>query len=610
MADLSEEFKLDFKFGGNAEFLTKLEQLMERVDARFGSVEGSITDVSEATDDMRESMEGLNDTFRDGLSGLDTFKERISDIAKSFLSIYAIRNGLERVWSFGMESMDMAAEDERSENQLKAVLKNRGQSENFAAIRAKTFDMMHNTVYDDGAMLKGAGELATYVNGVESLNSMMDILADYAAGMTGGGAISPEQMESLATGLGMAYDGNYMALRRKGFDTSHLEALDAIVENNGQWTAKDRKKYGDALSDEEIAEIRKLGGVTEQMKVDALKESLGDWKGLAEEVNKLDSSAPTKLKNRIDEIRGDLGQRLMPIYNKLVQAIDKNMPKIREFIDDIGNMFESMADALTSNIDNLFSFGRWVADIVPKIVSFGASVIKAVGKVIELKDAVKMLLVYMAVDKVREFSRAFGEMMNGNGQGAGGILGGLARFMEDMEGEDGLAGAFANLSKSAAGTAVAVAGITWGLQQIINLADAFGQWVDEVKSAKTNADEQKVRSGANDQVISAYKDYKSGKISAEEYKKKYDAIHGTALTRDMHKGSIYDIWAAADAAREKSVGKGEAKLYNTFNNTNIEQNVSVSTDLQKIGLMLNQSVRALIETQMKRNGEIALARGV
>lgn len=610
MADLSEEFKLDFKFGGNAEFLTKLEQLMERVDARFGAVEGSITDVSEATDDMRESMEGLNDTFRDGLSGLDTFKERISDIAKSFLSIYAIRNGLERVWSFGMESMDMAAEDERSENQLKAVLKNRGQSENFAAIRAKTFDMMHNTVYDDGAMLKGAGELATYVNGVESLNSMMDILADYAAGMTGGGAISPEQMESLATGLGMAYDGNYMALRRKGFDTSHLEALDAIVENNGQWTAKDRKKYGDALSDEEIAEIRKLGGVTEQMKVDALKESLGDWKGLAEEVNKLDSSAPTKLKNRIDEIRGDLGQRLMPIYNKLVQAIDKNMPKIREFIDDLGNMFESMADALTSNIDNLFSFGRWVADIVPKIVSFGASVIKAVGKVIELKDAVKMLLVYMAVDKVREFSRAFGEMLNGNGQGAGGIMGGLARFMEDMEGEEGLAGAFANLSKSAAGTAVAVAGITWGLQQIINLADAFGQWVDENKSAKTRADEQKVRSGANDQVISAYKDYKSGEISAEEYKKKYDAIHGTALTRDMHKGSIYDIWAAADAAKEKSAGKGETHLSQTFNNTNIEQNVSVSSDMQKIGLMLNQSVRALIETQMKRNGEIALARGV
>lgn len=610
MAGLSEDFRLDFKFGGNAEFLTKLESLMERVDARFGSVESAISDTATATDDMRESMDGLNDTFRDSLSGMDSFKERIGDIAKSFLSIYAIRNGLEKVWSFGKESMDMAADDERAENQLKAVLKNRGTLENFDSIREKTFDIMNRTVYDDGAMLKGAGELATYVSGVDSLKSMMDILTDYAAGMTGGGAISPEQMESLATGLGMAYDGNYMAMRRKGFDTSKLEALDAIVENNGQWTAKDRKKYGDALSDDEIAQIRKLGGVTEQMKVDALKESLGDWKGLAEEVNKLDSSAPIKLQNRIDQLRGDLGQSLFPVYNKLVDAIDRNMPKIKDFVKAIGSMFESIADTLTSNIDNLFNFGKWIAAIVPKIVSFGGTIAKMVGKVIELKDAFKMLLVYMAVEKVREFSQSFGQMMNGDGEGGGGLLGGIAKFMEDMEGDEGLSGAFRNLSKSAAGTTIAIAGITWGLQQIVNLADAFGQWVDEVKAAKIRREDQKVLDGAAKQMIQAYRDFKAGKIDETQYKKKFDAIQGTKLTRDMFKGSMYDIWGTAEKEKAKKDGKGDTKLYNTFNNTNIEQNVSVAADLQKIGIMLNQSVRALIESQMKRNQEVALARGM
>jgi len=609
MAGLSEEFRLDFKFGGNAEFLAKLETLMERVDARFGAVESSISDTAEATNDMNESMKGLNDTFKDSLDGMNSFRERIGDIAKSFLSIYAIRNGLERVWSFGKESMDMATDDERAENQLKAVLKNRGTLENFGSIREKTFDIMNRTVYDDGAMLKGAGELATYVNGTDSLKSMMDILADYAAGMTGGGAISPEQMESLATGLGMAYDGNYMALRRKGFDTSKLEALDAIVENNGRWTAKDRKKYGDALGDDEIAEIRKLGGVTEQMKVDALKESLGDWKGLAEEVNKLDSSAPVKLKNRIDQLRGDLGQSLFPVYNKLVEAIDRNMPRIKEFIDGLGSMFETMADTLTANIDNLFSFGQWVASVVPKIVSFGGTLAKTVGKLVDMKFAFQMLLVYMSVEKVREFAKAFDEAFNGNGD-AGGILGGLNRFIEDMNGDEGLTGAFRNLSKTAVGTAIAVGGITWGLQQIIELVEAVGLVFKAEKEKKQTMEDAKARSNANDQMIQAYRDFKAGKISEAAYRKKFDAIQETRLTKDQFKGSMYDIWATPVKEEAKKEGKGDTKMYNTFQNTNIEQNVTVAADLQKIGIMLNQSIRALIESQMKRNQEVALARGV
>lgn len=612
MAELSEEFKLDFKFGGNAEFLTKLESLMERVDARFGSVESAISDTAAATDDMRESMDGLNDTFRDGLSGMDSFKERIGDIAKSFLSIYAIRNGLEKVWSFGKESMEIYSTQERAENQLKGVMKNRGTLENFQEIKDYAGDIQGRTIYGDEAMIKGAGELSTYVNGVDSLKSMMDILTDYAAGMTGGGEVSPEQMESLATGLGMAYDGNYIAMRRKGFDTSKLEALDAIVENNGQWTAKDRKKYGDALSDEEIAQIRKLGGVTEQMKVDALKESLGDWKGLAEEVNRLDSSALIRFKNALGDMRENLGKKIYPVFNKLVTAIEEHAPDIEEFFDKIGDMFSVMADTLAANLGNLFNFGKWVASIVPKIVSFGGTVAKAVGKIVELKDAFKMLLVYMAVEKVREFSQTFNQMIYGDGEKMGGILGGLAKFMEDMEGDEGLSGAFRNLSKTAVGTTVAIAGITWGLQQIVNLADAFGQWVDQEKKEKVRKEDEKVISKANDQMIAAYRDFKAGKIDEATYRRKFDAIQGTRLTKNRYKGSNFDIWATAEAAQAQAQkdGKGDTKLYNTFNNTNIEQNVSVAADLQKIGIMLNQSVRALIESQMKRNQEIALARGV
>ena len=42
---MSEVFNLDFKFGGNAEFLVKLESLLQRIDARFDSFEDDVKEL-------------------------------------------------------------------------------------------------------------------------------------------------------------------------------------------------------------------------------------------------------------------------------------------------------------------------------------------------------------------------------------------------------------------------------------------------------------------------------------------------------------------------------------------------------------------------------------
>ena len=246
---MSEVFNLDFKFGGNAEFLVKLEALLQRIDSRFDTFEGDVKDSTKATEDMAEAVDDLNDSFKDGIGTMTSFGEELKDIAKYYLSFQAIRSGAERVWAFGMQSMDAFSTQERAENQLKGVMKNRGTLDQFQLIKDYAAQIQGRSIYGDEAMIKGAGELATYVQGTKSLVSMMDLLTDYAAGMTGGGEVSPEQMESLATGLGMAYDGNYMAMRRKGFDTSKLEALDALAENGGVWNAKMEKKYGSDWSE-------------------------------------------------------------------------------------------------------------------------------------------------------------------------------------------------------------------------------------------------------------------------------------------------------------------------------------------------------------------------
>lgn len=602
---LSEEFNLNFKFGGNSEFLARLESLMRRVDEKFDSVESSLEDTAAATNDAADAVDNLGESFDRSMSSLSRFGEKLKDIAGYYLSFQAAKMGAERVWSFGMQSMDAFSTQERAENQLKGVLQNRGTLNQFQSIKDYAATIQGRSIYGDEAMIKGAGELATYVKGTESLKAMMDLLTNYAAGMTGGGEVSPEQMESLATGLGMAYDGNYMAMRRKGFDTSKLEALDAIVENGGVWGAKEKRKYGDVLDKGLLEQIKSAGGVTEQMRVDALKESLADWDNLSNSVNDLASSALVKFNNKLGDLRENLGQKIYPVFNKLVATIDENMPEIEEMFDSIGQVFASIADTLRQNMGRFIEFGKWLADTIPGIVRFGADIANAVGKITDFSSAVKMLMIYLAADKVMDFTNA----LSGNGE-KGGLHGALAQIMTDIDGENGVVDAFQKFSKSAAAAQIALVGISWGLEKLYEFGKGLSELGDERKRRKEAEIKEKAVANANSQLIQAYNDYKVGNIDENKYRGIYESINGYLGGR--FSGTHYNIWGNKDAAKKAQKEQKDAKgnLYQQFNTTNIEQNVSVAADLQKIGIMLNQSVRALIEMQMKKNSEVAMARSI
>lgn len=613
---LSEEFNLDFKFGGNAEFLVKMESLLNRIDSRFDSFSDDLEDVSDTMSDVadysKEAADGIDDmstSFRRGISALTSFGEKLRDIAGYYLSFQAARMGAERVWSFGMTSMDAYSTQERAENQLKGVLQNRGSLDQFQEIKDYAGAIQGRTIYGDEAMIKGAGELATYVKGTESLKAMMDLLTNYAAGMTGGGEVSPEQMESLATGLGMAYDGNYMAMRRKGFDTSKLEALDAIVETGGVWGASEKKKYGDVLDPTLLAEIRAAGGVTEQMRVDALKESLKDWDHLSETVNGLDSSALVRFNNKMGDLREEIGKKIYPTFNKLVDTIDAHMPDIEEMFTAVGDVFETLADAPERNIGKLMDFGKWAVDMLPSVVDFFGEIADKISYFTDLKGAFKLLASYLVADKVYEYAKAFQSAMMGDGK-EGGVFGALSQFSDAISGEKGLTGALNEFSKSSAAAQVAMIGIAWGIEKIAEFAGALGEWGDEKKAAKDRHTKEKARANAYNQMIDSYKSYKAGRMSEEQYRSKYENIND--YLNGALASSMYNIWNkdAAKKAARSAQRDGKANIYQDFSTTNIEQKVSVAAEVEKIGLLLNQSVRAIIMQGLRRNREVEMVGGI
>lgn len=599
---MSEVFNLDFKFGGNAEFLVKLESLLQRIDARFDSFEDDVKESTQATDKMADAVDDLNDSFREGVGAMSSFGEKLKDIAKYYLSFQAIRAGAERVWSFGMQSMDAFATQERAENQLKGVMKNRGTLGNFQTIKDFAANIQGRSIYGDEAMIRGAGELATYVKGTGSLMSMMELLTDYAAGMTGGGEVSPEQMESLATGLGMAYDGNYMAMRRKGFDTSKLEALDAIVENGGVWGAKERKKYGDVLEADLVKQIKELGGVSEQMRVDALKESLKDWKGLSEEVNKLDSSALIRFNNKLGDLRESIGQRLYPVFNKLVGLIDENMPKIENFFNSVAEMFKAIASAIMENMGTLVN----VTQVFTSAIQFMANWYKPL-----IATVAAMKLVPPALKAI--------SIASSNAATSG--LGGLAKSLTSLVNPAALAGvAIVGLASTMwtvwkrteeennrKARGISSENADKAIARYSELQNRLNTSTNEYEKRGLYAEMEKARKEAEDQV-GIYAQANGGYAKAEWGK----FFRGGLMMKGyngQNKGMVKFTEGALvaggnnpfeDLMRElKSESKTE--IHQTFNNTNIEQKVNVAAEVEKIGMLLNFSVRAAIEQAMRQN---------
>lgn len=628
---MSEVFNLDFKFGGNAEFLVKLESFLQRIDARFDSFEEDVKESTQATDKMADAVDDLNDSFKDGVGAMSSFGEKLKDIAKYYLSFSAIRAGAERVWSFGMESMDAYSTQERAENQLKGVMKNRGNLDQFQNIKDYAAEIQGRSIYGDEAMIKGAGELATYVKGTQSLKSMMDLLTDYAAGMTGGGEVSPEQMESLATGLGMAYDGNYMAMRRKGFDTSKLEALDAIVENGGVWGAKERQKYGDVLDEDTLKKIREYKGVTEQMRVDALQESLKDWKGLSNEVNKLDSSALIRFNNKLGDLRENIGKRLYPTFNRLVDSIDKHMPDIEEAFGAVAEIFETMANALEDHVDDIKDVISTFAELLKLIARYPKTTIAAglgfkvltsgaltaaggfgtfsqqlqtnITQVGNLNSALAVL-----VGGVAGYQMTDAEKLEGSGaSGVGGVLGGVAM--------GALAGAKAfGVFGAAAGAAAAA--VSAAFRSIMDEMDALHDKRENEKNWNEKSKGFSVLQSLQKQAIAARKrgDYEEAERLQVRLQKNIDVFEGrwgegsagTGFRMTVAGGAANYEKQKADAARKaqqdaKKQAKGD--MFNTYNTTNnyIDQKVNVAAEVEKIGMLLNFSVRAAIEQAMRQN---------
>ena len=231
-------------------------------------------------------------------------------------------------------ALDASAEAARMTTQLRVSAKNMGIDESgIQRILDKANNIQKTTMYSDDAFTGAAAELATYFSETEAITRMMDVVADYAAGMSGGVELSTEQIVDYTTNLAKMTTGAYDAMTKKGFMVTDAQ--------------KEILKSGTDM--EKVAVIE-----------DIIREN---WDGMAEAMSNTPTGQMARLKNSWGDISEMIGNKLTPGVTGFFKMLNTKMPAISKLV-------ERAADKA----------GSWFEDILPSIEAWIDTAIESVEK--------------------------------------------------------------------------------------------------------------------------------------------------------------------------------------------------------------------------------------
>lgn len=423
---------------------TYLQQATETgIDAsRLQGVESAINDMnvaaaqfSESITDAEEEQRHLNDQMQQGTRHAGELGSMLSKAARAFVGIMSVN----KVAGFMSESMELFDIQTNAERQLHTVLANMLDDDyvadymaevqvtadtseavaqinaigtdtddvvitvgartdalqaEFDAITAKASEIQSRGIYGDEAMIAGAAELATYFTDPEAIETMMDTLANYAMGMSGGGALDTTAMTDYATGLGKVMTGSYDAMTKKGFEFT--DAQKAIIE-------------GTATEEQVVAALgAEYLGLSDDMQAAAAITQVIDesWAGLYESMSNTPRGQIIQMTNTWGDMKEVIGGQLYPYVLLFVNAITGNWPVIEAVVNGFVQGLQIILMMLGYLVDGAFSVASVIVEnwsaIEPLVIGaaialgiFAAAL--AVGKGIQIAHAVAMGIHALAI---------------------------------------------------------------------------------------------------------------------------------------------------------------------------------------------------------------------
>lgn len=276
-------------------------------------------------------------------SSINSTNKLASTLTKSIKAFVLAFGGIALVKKsidFMKKTIEDAQIQANAELQLKVVLANVGASPRaFDEIAKKASEIQKRGIFGDEAMLAGAAEFATYMNDKDAIKTMMDTLADYAIGMSGGKAVDTQGMVDYATGLGKVLNGSYEAMTKKGFKFS--QAQKAIIDGtatHAQYVEVLGEKYNQMSSD--MQKALTVNSVIEE-----------SWGNLYDSMSNTPVGRMTQFKNALSDIYEKAGQILGPHVTNFFNTLIKYLPQIEAVITGISKALAVVVDIVNSLVD-------------------------------------------------------------------------------------------------------------------------------------------------------------------------------------------------------------------------------------------------------------------
>lgn len=577
---------------------------------------------SEAARQAKNISSGMKEATRE-TNGLTSAFNSMKGAVTGLVAAYAGFKGISALVGFGRGSIDAFVTQRKQEQMLDTVLRNNGMGNASKFIKLRASQIQKRTTIGDEAMLAGAAELSTFVKDPRKLSRMMNLLADYSMGMTGGAEMNPQMLSNLATGLGKAFDGTFDSLRKKGFDTSELETISNALKLNEalkKGEIKTDKKTGElklSADDKELLKWLKdhKGQDVEELKIAALEKAMADWKGLADEFAKTDEGKIQQLKNDIGNMREEIGRELLPVVGELAKTMKENLPTLKKMFEGFKDVLVSLMETVKAHTGEIREFASAFSDALKL---FSQAPVEIMGFV----AAMKLLGPAMRSARASALDSGTGFLLLGKtlkSIGKGGLVAGAIWGLEQIYKAAKTTQELA-IEKSREGKSTThksdfdeanrhvLSQIEY--QKALNLSDKEkAEVMARVASVGPNVNLQKARDPALGRLYSGLNENQRSWMKHEFEKRKYMAQRQAAMNAMNKVGQLPKPDSSDEDDMMKQIRAEQAKLTkgDTYNN-NITVYNSISADSEMTAKIIKEQLRVFATSQLNFTSRTAAAK--
>lgn len=578
MAQTKEVFNLEYRFGGNAEFLNRLEQSISRLDKSFTATQ---VDSSRLGDAMEKNMAKASRSMDNAGKSAKSLENSVSGIGSKLKMLAGAFIGFETVKT----GISAFAEREKLQTDIGTLLGDDAAGKQFSDYITQFAKATPYGISELSGLAKG---LIQYNVSLDDTKMYMQQLGDIAMG-------DKQKMASLGVVLGqVASAGKLQGQDLMQFINAGFNPLTVLSEMTGKTMAQLR----DDMSQ---------GAISFEMVSAALKKATSEggrfYKGMEKGSKTLSGLWSTAMDN---------------IKQSLADAFEKNQDKLKDFARRIGEL------DLSKMVDGL-------ANVAGAVLRIGDVLAPLVEKMTQIPGLVEAIMMALAVEKfsavtggVNMLSGGFGKLVHSlqrtnrelltigrNGKKAAMGLaavagGGVAGFMGGAESAGGVVAG----GLSTGGAVLATTGnpflalLATGGSFAGSLINAGYKALNADAEAKRNNAANQERWNSNAALMKAYKTFDKDK-SEKNARVLEDTYNAYARKYGEDAADEY-ISGISGIKRVSEDAKANVTNFNTTNNNTVTQNNSISSEFSELGNLIKQNLVELMERNLKFDTSMAM----